>query len=160
MPLDPLFPDYKPKENESLLTGPGAKLIKITQGLTDIIKRETDLMVARKTQAAGHLHGEKSRLIAEYRNTLNHIQVNSHLLGEAESPIRTKIKEVTDNFRNELRNHARVVLRLKTITEGIVKSVGEEIAKRDQPVMGYGSNASLKAPNPLRPTSLSLNQTI
>lgn len=166
MPLDPLvFENAKKSESDQpsqqpTYTGPGVKLINITQNLTDLIKRETSLMLARRAQDAGRLHGEKSRLMAEYKNVLGHIKVNEHLLGSKDSPIRSKIREVTDKFREELRNHARVVMRLKSVAEGMVKSVGEEIAKRDRPVVGYGSNASLRAPNPMRPTSLSINQMI
>ncbi len=54
MPLDPLvFEKAKKSEADQssqhpTYTGPGVKLINITQNLTDLIKRETSLMLARR----------------------------------------------------------------------------------------------------------------
>ncbi len=98
--------------------------------------------------------------MAEYRDTLNKVRVNEDQLGPEDSPARQAIKKITDEFRESLRDHARVILRLKAITEGIVRSVGEEVTKRNRPVVGYGSNAAFKMPSHMKPTSLSLNKVI
>jgi len=142
------------------LNGPVSRLAKLTEKLTTVIEQETKLLQSSKPQEAIKLHGEKSRLIAEYREALNAVQVNQHLLGPEDSLTRKSLKMITDSFRAALREHARIVLRLKTVTEGIVKSVGQEIIHKRQPVMAYGKNASFNVPKQLPPTSLSLDQRI
>lgn len=152
-----------PKELESFaerLTGPGAKLVKLTKSLCDLIARETALLKARRTRDAQELHGTKSRLMAEYKNTMSQLQVNEHLLGEKDSGERKYIKFITDKLREILRDHARVVLRLKSVAEGLIKSVGDEVAKQNQPVTAYGNNAAYQVSRAARPMSLSLNQVI
>ncbi|WP_374764510.1 hypothetical protein [Yunchengibacter salinarum] len=142
------------------LTGRAAELEKLTKALRRVLERETELLKARQPRRARELHGEKSRLMAEYRDTLNNLKMNTTSLGDEDSAERRHIKALTNSLRDSLRDHARVVLRLKAVAEGLVKSVGEEVAKRDRPVMGYGKNATYRAPDTAHATSLSLNQTI
>ena len=118
------------------------------------------MLKLRRTQEAQQLHGEKSKLMAEYKTTMNQLQVNEHLLGEKESGHRKYIKFVTEKLREILRDHARVVLRLKSVAEGLIKSVGEEVAKQQRPVTSYGRNAAYQVSKAARPMSLSLNQVI
>lgn len=158
-PIDQDLPaDLKPFAQR--LTGAGAKLVKLTKSLCDLISRETSLLRERNTQDAQLLHGEKSRLMAEYKNAMSQLQVNEHLLGEKDSGERRYIKFVTDRLREILRDHARVVLRLKSVAEGLIKSVGEEVAKQNRTVVGYGNNAAYQVSRAARPMSLSLNQVI
>lgn len=166
MPLDSM-PQREPNTSKitiattpPTLTGPGAKLAKITISLTELIAEETRLLSKRLTREAQKLHGRKNRLMAEYREVLNLLQVNDKLLGPKNSPVRKYIKDLTDKFRATLRDHARIVLRLKSVAEGIIKSVGEEVVKKDRPVVNYGRNASYNMPSSVKPTSLQLNQVI
>lgn len=153
--------DAKPKEAiEAVpLTGPALNVAKLSERLTDVIREETKMLKEKRPSEAQHLHGEKNRLIIEYKDALGQLKMQNHILGGKESKERKYLRSLTDKLRDNLRDNARIVLRLKAIAEGVVKSVGEEVAKRDRPVMGYGArpaNASLAA----RPTSLSLNQII
>ncbi|WND01910.1 hypothetical protein QGN29_10135 [Temperatibacter marinus] len=141
-------------------TGPGQRLIDITEQLTSLIKQETGFLLSRATKDAANLHGEKSRLMALYKTTLHHLQVNEHLLGPKESAIRGFIRKVTDSFRDALKEHTRVVIRMKSISEGIIRSIGEEVTKQNRPVVGYGANAAMVAPKSATTTSISLNQVI
>ncbi len=158
MPLD-AHPNQL-ENNTPLITGPGEKLVKITLKLTDLIKRETSFLKTHRNKDAQGLHGEKSRLMAEYRETLNNLQVNEHLLGPKDSKERKYIKSITEPFREALREHARIVLRMKAVTEGLIKSVGEEAKKNNPSVTGYNNTAAFAIPQNQRPTSLSLNQVI
>ena len=162
MPLDSIPTPPKaanPKETPPI-TGHGAKLAHLTIALTELIKEETQLLAKRLTKDAQSLHGKKNRLMAEYRETLNILQVNDKLLGPKDGPARKYIRKLTDEFREILRDHARIVLRLKSVAEGIIKSVGEEVIKKDRPVVGYAKNANYQMPAYTRPTSLQLNQVI
>ncbi|GHF29448.1 hypothetical protein GCM10017044_25890 [Kordiimonas sediminis] len=144
----------------SALNGHGAKLASLTRQLKDLIDRETQYLKDHQTDEAQRLHGDKHRLMAEYRDTLNKVRVNEKQLGPEDSPARKALKKITDEFRESLRDHARVILRLKAVTEGIVKTVGEEVSRKNRPVVGYGANAAFRKPAHARPTSISLNKVI
>lgn len=158
MPLDPL-PQQVAMGEAPPIAGHGAQLVRLTVSLTELIGRETELLKERKPRDAQKLHAEKSRLMAEYRETLNRLRVNEQSLGPKESAERKYIRKLTDAFRQVLRDHARVVLRLKSVSEGLIRSVGDEVSKRNRSVVGYGKNAAQSTAR-ARPTSLSLNQVI
>lgn len=154
----PVPEELKPVEKQ--LSGHSAKLVRLTSALADLIARETKFLKDRKPRDAQRLHGEKSKLMAEYKDTMNQLKVNEHLLGPEDSNIRRYIKAITDHLREVLRDHARIVLRLKSVAEGLIKSVGDEVAKQTQPVMGYSNRAGYQMPQTARPMSMSLNQVI
>lgn len=160
MPLDAIPQPTKIEVATPTLTGPSAKLAQLTIELRELIQRETTLLKDRLPREAQRLHGTKNRLMAEYRETMNHLQVNEKLLGPKNSPIRKYIRELTDTLREAIRDHARIILRLKSVAEGIVKSIGEEVIKTNRPVLSYGQNAAFRQPTSARPTSLQLNQVI
>ncbi|NVJ97560.1 MAG: hypothetical protein HWE25_05370 [Alphaproteobacteria bacterium] len=159
MPLD-----QAPKQisipGKSPLTSHGATVARLTTELSELIERETNLLQARRPQEAKQLHGEKSRLMAEYKAALGKLKLSEHLLGPKGSKERQYLRGLTDQLRDNIREHARVVLRLKSVTEGLIRSVGEEVQKKTNPVLGYGKNAAVNYARNVRPTSLSLNQTI
>lgn len=150
--------DLKPYADR--LTGPAARLAKLTRTLKELIARETALLKSNLPREAQKLHGEKSKLMSEYKTTMNQLQTNEHLLGPKDSGERKFIRFLTDQLREVLRDHARIVLRLKSVAEGLVKSVGEEVAKQTRPVVGYGHNAAYQIARSSRPMSLSLNEVI
>lgn len=160
MPLDNSSLPLAQKTTQPNLTGHAAKLARLTNELKDLIERETGLLKDRRPQEAKTLHGEKSRLMAEYKDTLGKLQVNEDQLGAKDSRERKYLKQLTDTLREVIRDHARVVLRLKSVTEGLIRSVGEEVTKKNSPVLGYSQNAAFQATGPARPTSLSLNRVI
>jgi hypothetical protein len=142
------------------LTGPAARLVKLTRNLTDLIARETALLKGHQPREAQKLHGEKSKIMSEYKTAMNQLQSNEHILGPKDSGERKFIRFLTDQLREVLRDHARIVLRLKSVAEGLVKSVGEEVAKQTRPVVGYGQNAGYQIARSNRPMSISLNEVI
>ncbi len=160
MPLDQAPRTIPSQDTASIITGHGAKVAKITIELSDLIARETGFLKDRKPRQAQELHGEKSRLIAEYKDALGKLRVNETQLGAEDSRQRKYLRQLTDQLRDVMRDHARIVLRLKSVTEGLIRSVGDEISKKNSPVLGYGRNAAVSRPRTNRPTSLSLNQVI
>lgn len=141
------------------IPGPVLQLINTTQELTALLRRETALLEEGRTQAASELHDEKSRLATEYRKTIGALKVQKHLLGPPESEIRRQIEKINEGFRTELKRHAKTVVRLKTVTEGIIKSIGDEVAKKDAPVGQYGKNAAIQGKG-RQPTSISVNAVV
>lgn len=142
------------------LTGPGAKLIRITTELKDIVRHETELLENKRPQEIKSLQGQKIRLMSQYKDVMNNARVNENLLGPEDSDIRIRIKEATEGLREELKRNARIVIRLKTITEGLLKSVSQEVGKRNRPAIGYGKGAQMITPQTTTPTSLSFNRMI
>ena len=116
MPLDAMPKPIEATQQTPTLTGPSAKFAKLTIELCELIKRETKLLNDRLPREAQRLHGTKNRLMAEYRETMNHLQVNEKLLGPKNSPVRTYIRDLTDSLREAIRDHARIKVSAKKLS--------------------------------------------
>lgn len=142
------------------LPGPVQAFVRVTEQLTDLILRETRLLETRRPTEAQQLHGEKARLTAEYRKLLGILRVNEQaLLGDKTSAARRYLKQVTEIFREVLATHARLVIRLRNVCEGIVTAIGEEVSKQQPRVSHYGRDARM-AYGQGRVTTLSLDARI
>ncbi len=142
------------------LSGDATRLAQTTIALRDLLDEETEFLRQRRTKQARDLHGRKNRLMTEYRALVGQLKVNDRTLGAEDSPQRVYIRKLTDEMREALKQHARVVMRLKAVSEGLIKSIGEEVAKKNRPIANYGRSARITAPKTVAPTSLALNQMI
>jgi len=142
------------------LFGLAAKLATIMHDLTAIIAQETGLLKSQKPREAQSLHGTKNRLIVEYKDIIGRLKVNQDSLGDKGSKARTFLRELGEKLKDTLKDHARVVIRMKSMSEGLIKSIGEEVAKKTGPVLGYGKTARMAAPPATMPPSLALNELI
>ncbi len=137
---DPRTPDAKAQAVP--LPRPVAHLLEITHALHRLIEQENALLESRRPRETKALQGEKLRLTAEYRAALARVRAEeAALLGARDSRIRQQLKRATDAFRNELKRHARILIRLKTVTEGIVRAVSEEAVRQRGAVRRYGTDA-------------------
>ena len=133
------------------LPGPVEAFVKVTCKLTDLIQREIGLLKERRPKEVQALHGEKTRLTAEYKKLLGLMRVNEKaLLGDKTSGIRSYVKQVTEMFRSALAEHARMVMRLRDVCQGVVNAIGEEIGKQQPHVTQYGRDARLHGANRYR----------
>ena len=62
-------------------------------------------------------------------------------------------------MQDALARNERLVLRLKTVSEGLREAISEEITKRNRPLPSYGDNARIQKDGPM-PTTLALDARI
>jgi len=142
-------------------TAPPVKsFLTITETLAGLIDRETELMEQRRFQEAGTLAEEKARLTGEFQSALATLRAQgSALLGPEDSDIRRRLKAAGEDFRTRLARHARLVTRLKTMNEGLVRAISREAERQRDPVRRYGGDGHVGSA-PTQPTSLTLDRNI
>lgn len=118
------------------------QFLELTEALTMLLGRENALLESRRPRETRPLQGEKLRLTAEYRSALEKLHSDEKaLLGPPDSPLRRRIRSRTERFRAELARHARLVIRLKTLTEGMVRAISQEAMRQRGELTRYGGNA-------------------
>lgn len=137
-----------------------ARVVDSTQKLIDIFHIENALLKERKVAETKDLQNEKASLSAHYQNELRALQQNPSILGPKNSPMRKKLQKITEAFQEEVKNHGRILLRLKTVSEGLVQSISNEASKKSGMVPVYDTHAVMHN-NPARqPVNIALNQII
>lgn len=140
--------------------GPAGKLLALTENLTKIIQEENKMLEARRVRDIKSVQKEKSQLSQAYQKEMQRIRLDDKILGPKGSPIRSKIKDATQAFQDELIKHGKLLLRFKTITEGMVKAISTEVAKQKPIAQQYNALAGIAHSPSHRPQSIALNQVI
>ena len=131
------------------------QLITLTDRLTALIAEQVKAFESNRPQDAAINAAETGRLANLYRHESLRIQAQPGLLAGAPPALRDRLIEATRAFDAVLARHGRAVEAAKTITEGLVRAIAEEIGRQRGAVAGYGP----KARQTMRPaTSLALNR--
>lgn len=135
-------------------------LISITRRLVEVIVAENTALAERRPSDAKGLIEEKGRLAAAYAQEMDIIRKNGGARAFGNADQLRELKRETSAFNRVLEEHRRLIERARFITEGMLKAVGDEVAKRNRPPQGYGKNAAPVAAKTVAPASLTLNQII
>lgn len=133
------------------------QLIILTERLTELVALEAQAFEARRPQdAAAHLP-ETSRLANLYRHESARVRANPKLVADAPLAQRMRLTRATEAFDAVLARQGRALEAAKTVTEGLVRAIADEVASQRSSAGGYGPGAATKAPTGAA-TAITLNQ--
>ena len=118
------------------------QLTGLTERLTELISAECRAFEERKPHDAAATLDETSRLANLYRHESTRIRGNVALVQAAPLENRLRLMRATEAFESVLARHGRALEAAKTITEGIVRAVAEEVADNKATGAGYGPSAA------------------
>ena len=125
-----------------------AQLITLTERLTALIAEQVKAFEERRPHDAALNAAETGRLANLYRHESLRIQTEPQLLAGAPTHLRERLIAATRAFDAVLARHGRALEAAKTVTEGLVRAVAEEVASTRATGAGYGptgANASAAA---------------
>lgn len=121
------------------------QLIILTERLTGLIADQALAFEQRRPQdAAGQLE-ETSRLANLYRHESTRVRAQPDLIAAASLEKRFALMRATEGFDAVLARQGRALEAAKTVTEGLVKAIAEEVVKQRSPGPGYGPGATATA---------------
>ncbi len=116
-------------------------MTQLTERVTALIALQSQAFEAhRPHQAAARLE-EVSRLANFYRHEAAEIRQNPGLVASAPATLRQKLIRATEAFDAVMARQGRALAAVKTVTEGIVRAVAEEVAAQRGVGAGYGPGA-------------------
>jgi hypothetical protein len=118
------------------------QLITLTERLTALISEECRAFEARRPHEAARNIEETSRLANLYRHESTKVRANRGLIEGAPLARRMALMRATEAFDAVLARHGRALEAAKTVTEGIVRAVADEIVSRRATGAGYGPGAA------------------
>jgi hypothetical protein len=117
------------------------QMILLTERLTALVAEQAQAFEARRPQDAVVHVEETGRLANLYRHESARIRANPALISAAGLAQRTRLTRATEAFDAVLARQARAVGAIKTVTEGLVRAIAEEIASQRQQGATYGPSA-------------------
>jgi len=128
------MPDDNARENVE-------RLMALTEQLTGNIGRDADDFEARRPHQAASRMEETARLANLYRHESTRVKQNPTLVAGAPREARARLAKASQAFERELARHGRALFAVKTVTEGIVRAIAEEVANARAASTGYGPGA-------------------
>jgi hypothetical protein len=110
----------------------------LTERLTGMLAAQARAFEQHRPQDAAKDLPEVTRLTNIYRAGSAHLRANPKLLSNAPSPVRQRLLRATEAFESVLERQGRALSASKTITEGLVRAIAEEIAARRGVGQAYG----------------------
>jgi len=132
-------------------------LIALTDRLTTLVAEQARCFENRRPQDAARFLDEIGRLANSYRHESAKIRGNPGLITGLATPQRLRLRQSTEAFDAVLARQARAVAAAKTVTEGLVKAIAEEVASQRNRGSVYGASGVTQAPSAAA-TAITLNQ--
>lgn len=125
------------------------QLLLVSERLCTLIAEETRRIEAREPPLAGAEAEEKQRLANAYRLELARIKDDRSLIADAPPALLARLRERTAVLQEALGRHELALAAVKTVTEGLVQAMAEEIVRQRSGGAAYGARGALEtAPGP------------
>ncbi len=118
------------------------QLILLTERLTELVSLEAQAFEQRRPQDAARHLDETSRLANLYRHESARVRADPNLVGSAPLEQRMQLIRATEAFDAVLARQGRALEAAKTVTEGLVRAIAEEVATQRGENAGYGPGAT------------------
>jgi hypothetical protein len=116
------------------------QLILLTDRLTSLVAGQAKAFEARRPHEAATYVEETQRLANLYRHESARIRANPALVDSAPREQRLRLIRATEAFDAVLARQSRAVGAAKTVTEGLVRAIAEEVATQRQKGVSYGAD--------------------
>lgn len=117
------------------------RLIILTERLTDRLAVDSQAFEARRPMEAAVRLEETSRLANLYRHESARVRADPSLVSGAPPAARARLVQASEAFESVLARHGRALYAAKAVTEGVVRSIAEEVARSRTAMTGYGPTA-------------------
>ena len=113
-------------------------LIILTERLTGLIAEQAQAFEARRPQDAARNMEETSRLANIYRQEAQRVRAEVKPFADAPLALRAKLVRATEAFDAVIARQGRALEAAKTVTEGLVHAIAEEVAAQRSRGTAYG----------------------
>lgn len=127
----------------------------LTARLTGLLADEAAAFEARRAHETAGLGEETARLANLYRHESARIKADPSLIAGAAATTRNKLIQATEAFEAVLARHGRALAAAKTVTEGLVRAIAEEVAATRRARSPYTADARAGDPDA---SAITLNQ--
>ena len=136
------------------------QLIILTERLTGLIEQETSLLKERRPNEIADFQDERSKLSNLYAQEMELIKHNRSLIEGAPQELKLELKNRTGAFHDRLDEHKSYLNRIRTVTEGMVRAVADEVSKMNKADAGYGKDGRVQSNERSAAPSIAVHEVI
>lgn len=136
-----------------------ADLTALFESLSGLVQRETALVRAGQVRSAAEIEPLKSELSARLYAAGERLKASAKFILQAVPARCAALKDAQDGLRAALQKNMVVLATAHAVSEGIVRRLSGELAKRASPRV-YGASGRAVAPNPRHGRPLAISRTL
>jgi hypothetical protein len=114
-----------------------ANLITLSDQIALVLQRENEALKQRKPQDLKQGEPEKTRLMAIYQREIATIRKDAKQFATLAAGVKDKISAAGERLQAALKEQSQILARLRHVTEGIVKAIASDVAKKRQGATPY-----------------------
>ncbi len=122
-----------------------AELVAIVGRLTSAIERERASFANRRPRELEQMLPEKQALAELYTNEMRFLAKERAWIDAASPSARQRLRAAVQDLRALLADYLRAILARRTVVEGLVRTLGQEVARQREPLTAYGDAGALPA---------------
>lgn len=136
------------------------RVLSVSEQLTDVIRRESELLESNQPLSIGELQEEKIRLSSEYAMDIQAISLRKELIDRAPAEKINRLKTAMTTLNTTLERNGQLLLAAKSVSERILKSVADTMNEHKAPSLGYGRNAAMTNKTANRSAAIALDSRV
>lgn len=121
------------------------QLVSVTEILTGLMLEQAVAFESHRPQDAAGRMQEAAQLSNLYRHESAKVRENPALVAGAPPALRQRLIRATEAFDAVLARQSRALNAAKTVTEGLVHAIAQEVASRRSSGTGYGPGAAAQS---------------
>ncbi len=138
-------------------------LLLVIEKLSKIITNETKHLKNNRRPSDIKIHQKEKITLSEYyeKEIVSLTKIPKHHFKSVKNEFNL-LQNTINNFKKTLDDHNRALFAAKTVTERMIKSISQEVAKINNPPRGYSHYSKTQSSNKIieKPVSIALNEVI
>jgi hypothetical protein len=122
-----------------------SQLLAMTQRLVGLLEVEIEALKARRDLGAATDWDEKERLVHAWRIEVSKVKADPTLIGGIPETLKADLRTAAKQLEERLEMHAHALMASKTVTEGLVRSIANEIASTRSAPAAYGRSGAVNS---------------
>jgi flagellar biosynthesis/type III secretory pathway chaperone len=143
------------EEAETLIT----HIMQVMDAVLNVVEDETNLVRAGKLSAAARLVSSKNELSQLYLADAQRLKISQSYLARTMPDILEALRKRHDLFQAVLQMNLTVLATAHAVSEGIMRGVSDEMAKKTMPA-GYGASGRTTTPPPRHAQPLAVSRVL
>lgn len=136
-----------------------AHYVTVMDGLIEVIQRETELVRVGQLAQAAELEGAKTELARLFIADTLRLRANQAQLAQIAPETMPELIRHHNHFRTLLQANLAVLATAHAVSEGIVRGVSGELARKASP-QTYGASGRANAPDPRNAPPMSVSRVL
>jgi hypothetical protein len=133
------------------------QLLAMTRRLIALVTAEIEALKSRRLDGASADWDEKERLAHAWRLEVACIKANPLALAGATEACKASLRDAARELEQKVEAHARALEAMKTVTEGLVRSIASEIASHRAAPASYGRGGAVNPAAKREASGLTIN---